>query len=542
MAEKSIAKLIIETAVNDKGYKKGIKDLYEDVTKDDKKLSNRKGLDYDKALNKALSLGKGLTSVLNNVAKGFFNITGTIGLLGGALGGLGAIGVILDKAFDRAFGSSEQFKANLQYIGFVASKMIENFLNPAIEKTREIIEKIVNGLVKIIQYVGYILSAISGRNVFEGTGVNDFKKSLDKTDKSAKQLKKDLMGFDEVNKLSDNGSTDSFVAPSFEIKGLDENEVPGWLKWIVDNGPLVKEILLGIAGGIIAVKLGMDGLQGIGIGLMIIGIIQGLKDIKDLLEDPTWQKFGKVVSDLGLVVFGFGLVIGSLPVILAGAILVMDGLIIQFSEEIVGKIQEIRGKLREFMDKVYEKTNWLVGWLVEILTLPFRQLMSQFEGLLTGAKQIVEGIIKLFKGDFADGLTLIFVGVMNMIAGVVNSMIDAINTILVPIRKLIVEGGKIAGKNWTMSDITIPHVPLTKLAKGGILNNPGQGVNMGNVIGGEKGPEAYLPLNDSTLDGLGRAIARHIEVNLTNINQMNGRTLSREMKKIVNDLEFGGNR
>ena len=80
-----------------------------------------------------------------------------------------------------------------------------------------------------------------------------------------------------------------------------------------------------------------------------------------------------------------------------------------------------------------------------------------------------------------------------------------------------------------------------KLASGGIVNMPGKGVPVG-AIAGEAGAEAVIPLNDETMERLGSAIARHMSVNLTNINQMNGRTISRELQKIMNEESFSGNR
>ena len=80
------------------------------------------------------------------------------------------------------------------------------------------------------------------------------------------------------------------------------------------------------------------------------------------------------------------------------------------------------------------------------------------------------------------------------------------------------------------------------LRQGGIINNPGAGVSLStNIIGGEAGPEAVLPLDDRTMDRLGQSIARHMTINATMINQMNGRTLSREVKQIMNENDFANN-
>lgn len=80
-----------------------------------------------------------------------------------------------------------------------------------------------------------------------------------------------------------------------------------------------------------------------------------------------------------------------------------------------------------------------------------------------------------------------------------------------------------------------------KLASGGIVNMPGKGVPVG-AVAGEAGAEAVIPLNDETMDRLGSAIARHMSVNITNVNEMNGRVISRELKKVMNENDFTYNR
>ncbi len=85
----------------------------------------------------------------------------------------------------------------------------------------------------------------------------------------------------------------------------------------------------------------------------------------------------------------------------------------------------------------------------------------------------------------------------------------------------------------------IVYPKLKYCASGAIINQPGRGVPITQAIGGERGQEGILPLTDSQqMDALGQAIARHMTINLTNVNQMNGRVLSRELKKINAQQEF----
>lgn len=83
---------------------------------------------------------------------------------------------------------------------------------------------------------------------------------------------------------------------------------------------------------------------------------------------------------------------------------------------------------------------------------------------------------------------------------------------------------------------------LPKLASGGVINQPGRGVPIASAIGGERGMEGVIPLTDSQqMALLGEAIGKYITVNLTNVNQMNGRVISRELKTIENESVFASN-
>ena len=98
----------------------------------------------------------------------------------------------------------------------------------------------------------------------------------------------------------------------------------------------------------------------------------------------------------------------------------------------------------------------------------------------------------LFTGDLKtilDGVKTMAKGVINNIISNINVLIRGFNTIVTPLRLLIVEAGKLAGKSWTLSDISIPTIP--HLATGGVVSRPT------TALIGERGPEAVVPLSDN---------------------------------------------
>ena len=74
------------------------------------------------------------------------------------------------------------------------------------------------------------------------------------------------------------------------------------------------------------------------------------------------------------------------------------------------------------------------------------------------------------------------------------------------------------------------------------MPNKGTLVGRGSAIGGEAGREGVIPLTDQqAMAELGREIGKNVLVNLTNITQMNGRVISRELKQVQSTQDFAYN-
>lgn len=74
------------------------------------------------------------------------------------------------------------------------------------------------------------------------------------------------------------------------------------------------------------------------------------------------------------------------------------------------------------------------------------------------------------------------------------------------------------------------------------MPNRGTLVGGGSAIAGEAGHEGIIPLDDrQAMAQLGAEIGKHVLVNLTNITQMNGRVIGRELKQIQSEQDFAYN-
>lgn len=386
---------------------------------------------------------------------------------------------------------TKQLSANIEYMKWAIGKSLQ-----------PVIETLVSWMYKLLQLIGMVANALFKVNIFSKASAKDFessKKSTAGIAKNTKEASNNLASFDKLDVLQENkdsksGGGSDFTMPTTDLGNMDM-EVPGWMKWIVENGDLIISIIGGVTTAILLLKLGVGGLISLGIGIAIAGVIYLIQSVIKYLKDPSFENFGKVLTGIGLIIAGIAIAFGAWPVAIAGALVAIIGIIMSNWE----KIKNFALGIGQWIEENF-------GLLGEIINVSIKNGLSAFEVLFGGVKQIFDGIIQIAKGDLAGGLKTIFAGIVNVIIGALNVMINALNVLISPARALIIAFGKVTGKNWNMSNIKIPSIPKVRLAKGAIVNNPRRGVDV-NV--GENGAEMMLPLENNTewMDTLADKIA-----------------------------------
>ena len=472
---------------------------------------------------------------------------------------------------------NSQVSTDFEYMRFC----IANMLAPAIQW-------LVSLLYKVLGYVNAIMSAWFGINIFSRSSAKAFQKmqkSAGGTAKSAKEIKNSLQGFDEMEVLQDNSSNDSgsgggVSTPSVDLSGI-QGDVPAWLQWIIDNKDLILSILGGIAAAIIAIKLGASGLQALGIGLFVAGILFTIQTLLAYLQDPSWTNFGKIIEGIGLVILGLGILIGNVPLIIAGAIVLIAGIIVKHWEEIKNffqngidwlktKMDWVKEKFGLLGEDVYNKTLNRLQGVLNIFDSTFKMIKGIFDGLITFIKGVFtgdwskawEGIKQIFSSIFV-GISNIFGNIMGIIKGKVINVGQTTGEIISNVFKAVVNAVLRTIENVLNSPIraingligvvnSVPGINLNRLrtfnlprlAKGGIVDVPGKGIPIGGgtAIAGEAGREGVIPLTDiQAMETLGETIGRYININANIVTTMNGRVISRQLQKIRNDNNFAYN-
>ena len=380
--------------------------------------------------------------------------------------------------------NDEQLKADIDYIKDALAYTLE-----------PVVRRIVDLIKQLMFYVAYLTKAWTGKNIFENAN-----KSLKGANKQAKDLKKTMASFDEMNVLNDNtSSSGGGVSPSFDLTGLENMEEPKWLIMIKDIGQWIIDNWQEVIFGLLLTKLFIDLLTG------------------------NW--IGVVIDLIGLLVIAF--------------FKVKDAIITIYED---GKIV-----LGMFLGWIYDKFIKPLGDFFNALwngiIIGFERLgnslKTKFNSIVNFFKNIINTIVNLFKtigtkvGDVLGGaFKAVINGVLRAIENILNAPIKSINKLLDVINK--VPGIDLK---------TLPTFSLPRLAVGGIVNMPGRGVNYMGANIAEKGPEGIIPLtNSQMMSELGKAIGQYVTINANITNTMNGRVISSELQKVNSSIDFAFNR
>lgn len=505
-----------------------------------------------------------MKSSLSNIGSSVENVTKKISRWALAVFGIRSAINFIKSSISTLSQYDEQMGVNIEYIRYLLASTL-----------KPVIETLIQLAYKLLVYINYISQAWFGINLFANASTKAFEKqhtAMKNTNKQAKELQKTLAGFDEMNILQKNGDVKSggggggVSLPSFPK--MEDIKIPSWLEWIVKNKNLILSIMGGITAGLLAWKLGLGGIKALGIGIAVFGIIHAIQSIIKFLKDPTFKNFIGILEGIAIAVAGVAIAFGAWPVAIGAAVALAVIEIVKYYDDII----KIFNNLIKWMDKNFlGALRYLFGPLGDILYMPIKSFVllakGAFEGFYGGIKTVVNGVIRLFKGDFLGGIKNIFGGLLSImtaplqglikgvkglwdqIKGTLDTLVKNINNKISKINPINIVGdigkgiGSVGNKVKNFFGFAKGGIVVPRLASGGIINNPGRGVPLGSAIGGERGAEGVIPLTDSQqMMLLGEAIGRYITINANITNTMNGRIISRELQKVQNENNFAFNR
>lgn len=302
------------------------------------------------------------------------------------------------------------------------------------------------------------------------------------------------------------------------IKAIKSEETLDWeaIKGHIETAlTKVKNILTGVFMMVIGVLLCVTG---VGIPLGIALIVEGVRAIKSD-EKLDWEKMkteiqntmdkvkmyllnaGAIVIGALLCATGVGLPIG-IALIMSGIKAFKTGETIN-SELIVNTVRDAWNKIKGFWNAhiafVFKKEWW----------------KKKFDTIKQGMKDALNGVI-------------------DIIERTINSVVSKLNSFRISIPDWVPKyGGASLGFN-------IPYAHIPRLAKGGIVNNPGKGRI---VTVGEAGAEAILPLQNNTewMDVLVDKVAEAVSMNVMNKIYLDGKEIHSSSRKYGSRFDFATN-
>ena len=249
-----------------------------------------------------------LKNSFNSVESSIQNSISKISRLALGIFGLRSAYMALRRASSDLANYDEQYATNLEYIRYVLTQAVA-----------PILRYIVNLAATLLGYINAIMQGWFGINIFSRGSAESFNKmkaGASGVSKAVKEIKKQLAGFDEITMLTDQSDTGTSAGaggvgmPSFDLSAM-QGKVPDWLQWIIDYKDEILTVMAGVTAGLLAWKLGLSGIQALGIGAMVTGILWTVEALLDYLKEPTWENFGRIIQGIGIFLAGLlGLIIG----------------------------------------------------------------------------------------------------------------------------------------------------------------------------------------------------------------------------------------
>lgn len=441
-----------------------------------------------------------------------------------AIFGIRSAYMAIRSAMSQITSEDSQIATDIEYMKWVLAQTL-----------KPVVEWLVRALYTVLALINAISQSIFGINILAGKSAEDFKnmkKNAGGISGALKEAKKQLAGFDEMNVLQDTSSSGGagggFNMDDWEMPNMNEfnknvkeakNEWMGFgeeMRQSIEEMPF--EIWLKAFG---AWGVAVRGVTEFVYGLweIVTGLVQFTKGALELIVGLTTNDTEKIKT----AVFDMG----------DGIWKICDGLIHGILGLVQTVIGTIMGLLWEFLGSIIKINVEAWNWFTDGINKGIKFAQDKLSGFVNSLRNISNTITQIF-GIFG---TKVGEAVGNGFKGVINSVLSyiewSLNSHINALNALIKTVNKISPvKLSTVSTLRLP-----RLARGGIVNNPGQGIMMGNYIAGEKGAEAVLPLTDGTLQKLANMMP--ITVHVTNT--MNGRVLSREIQRVQNENNFAFN-
>lgn len=344
-----------------------------------------------------------------------------------------------------------------------ASRAIGNIFIPILQKilpiaiaVLRIVRELADAIAKLFHFK---LTEIDYSGVGNlASGAEDAAAGFDDATSAAKELKKSVMGFDELNILNGNtasgagsagvsgGSGFDFELPEYGFLNDVSKQVDEVTQKLKNALPWILAIGAGFAAWKLSPKLGFDLQKTIGLAVGIFGALMLVYNILDAIangvtiENMTGMIFGMTLAVTGLYV-ALGPVAGGITAIVSG----LAVLAVAFNDaeksgwNFQNQMLAIAGILTTGVGIGILTGSWIPLLIGMIASLLFSVTTATGHGqeLIRGVKETLKGFIDFFAGIFtgdtartAAGIAGIFGGLKKAVGAVIDGIRDWLNGLL----------------------------------------------------------------------------------------------------------------
>lgn len=339
-----------------------------------------------------------------------------------------------------------QIRANLM----TAFAPIYNACLPAINS-------LMNALSKLTGTIAKFVSSLFGKSLEDAKNeASGLSKALKKVKNSGKEASGSLASFDKLEVIGNDNASGNSDDINYDNEITYSQKILDILNavknFVIQNKELIIGFLYGLAAGIIAVKLGMDGIKALAFGTMLAGAVTLIQGIMQFIQDPSWDNFAVILQGLSLILTGVAIAMLAVNaanpvawILLAiAALTTLGALIIKHWDD-----------TKAILEKVGD-------WIYDHVIKPIK---DKFQSMISFFKNLISKIVGLFKTLGTKVGNVIGSAFKIVINGILKSIEDILNFPVKSINKLIDVINKVPGINIG----TLPTFNLPRLAKGAVI-------------------------------------------------------------------------
>lgn len=319
------------------------------------------------------------------------------------------------------------------------------------------INSLMNALSKLTGTIAKFVSSLFGKSLKDAKNeASGLSKALKKVKNSGKEASGSLASFDKLEVIGNDNASGNSDDINYDNEITYSQKILDILNavknFVIQNKELIIGFLYGLAAGIIAVKLGMDGIKALAFGTMLAGVVTLIQGIMQFIQDPSWDNFAVILQGLSLILAGVAIAMLAVNaanpvawILLAiAALTTLGALIIKHWDD-----------TKAILEKVGD-------WIYEHVIKPIK---DKFQSMISFFKNLISKIVGLFKTLGTKVGNVIGSAFKIVINGVLKSIEDILNFPVKSINKLIDVINKVPGINIG----TLPTFNLPRLAKGAVI-------------------------------------------------------------------------